>query len=78
MDCNVEIHTLSDEEEMEGDGDAIIFADEIGSQPDVIKTDEKKKGLRNINLITSSCHFKCSCNLLLFMNIFIYDILFAH
>lgn len=50
MDCNVEIHTLSDEEEMEGDGDAIIFADEIGSQPDVIKTDEKKKGLRNINL----------------------------
>ena len=50
MDCNVEIHTLSDEEEMEGDGDAIIFADEIGSQPDIIKTEEKKKGLRNINL----------------------------
>ena len=50
MDCNVEIHTLSDEEEMEGDGDAIIFADETGSQPDVITTDEKKKGMRNINL----------------------------
>ena len=45
MDCNVEIHTVSDEEDMIEVGDVIVFADEVASHADVIKKEEKKKGL---------------------------------
>ena len=45
MDCNVEIHTVSDKEDMIEVGDVIVFADEVASHADVIKKEEKKKGL---------------------------------